>query len=81
MTDAEESVAETEQDQNYDPRVEAAMALLHPADRAMLTLFYWDELTLQEVGEALGCSPNAAKTRLFRSRERFRALYEKGESK
>ena len=60
-----------------DPEIEMAMSLLHPADRALLTLFYWDELTLQEIGESIGCSPNAAKTRLFRSRERFRAEYEK----
>ncbi len=59
-----------------DPRVQAAMARLAPADRALLVLFYWDELSLNEIGESIGCNVNAAKTRLYRARERFRKLYE-----
>lgn len=74
---AEEAVAVVDFVPSGDPEIEQAMVHLHPADRALLTLFYWDELSLQEIGESLGCSPNAAKTRLFRSRERFRVEYEK----
>jgi RNA polymerase sigma-70 factor (ECF subfamily) len=37
-----------------------------------------DDLSLQEIGEALGCSANAAKTRLFRARERFKTQFEQG---
>lgn len=59
-----------------DPAVRTAMEQLSPDDRAALTLFYWDELSLIEMAESLSCSPNAAKTRLFRARERFRKLYE-----
>ena len=59
-----------------DPQVGAAMAKLAPADRALLALFYWDELSLGEIAESLGCNVNAAKTRLYRARERFRAVYE-----
>lgn len=59
-----------------DPRVEAAMTRLSPNDRAVLSLFYWDDLSVNEMAEALGCSANAAKVRLFRARERFRAAYE-----
>ena len=57
-------------------RVDDAMETLLPADRAVLTLFYWDDLSLQEIGESLGCSANAAKTRLFRARERFKDAFE-----
>lgn len=60
----------------HDPRIEEALNRLSASDRALLTLFYWEELSLQEIAESLGCSPNAAKTRLFRARERFRAIYE-----
>lgn len=60
-----------------DPRIHAAMAKLQPADRALLVLFYWDDLSLQEIAESLDCGVNAAKTRLYRARERFRAFYEK----
>ena len=62
--------------QPEDSRVAVAMAGLQPNDRAILTLFYWDELSLQEIADSLSCSANAAKTRLFRARERFREKYE-----
>lgn len=76
-TDAAESVAEPERPaEESDPKIGEAMASLHPNDRAILTLFYWDELSLQEIAESLGCSSNAAKTRLFRARERFKAAFE-----
>ncbi len=59
-----------------EAELEAALEHLSPNDRAILILFYWDDLSLQEIGEALGCSANAAKTRLFRARERFKLHYE-----
>ncbi|MCW5937912.1 MAG: RNA polymerase sigma factor [Fimbriimonadaceae bacterium] len=58
-----------------DPKVDACLNAMSPADRAVLTFFYWEDLSLQEIAEVLECSPNAAKTRLFRARERFRELY------
>lgn len=62
-----------------DPAVSLALSKLPPADRAVLVLFYWEDMSLQEIGEALGCAPNAAKTRLYRARERFRKCYEEDE--
>jgi RNA polymerase sigma-70 factor (ECF subfamily) len=62
--------------EDMDPRIGHTMAKIHPNDRAILTLFYWDELSLQEIADSIGCSANAAKTRLFRARERFREIYE-----
>ena len=59
-----------------DPRIATSMEKLQPADRALLTLFYWEELSLQEIADSIGCGVNAAKTRLFRARERFRQHYE-----
>ena len=73
-----EAIADTRDSEqtNEDPRVDSALERLQPVDRAVLTLFYWDDLSLQEIGESLGCSSNAAKTRLFRARERFKTAYE-----
>lgn len=69
--------AETPSDgDEMDPRVQSAMAELAPADRALLVLFYWEELSLQEIADSIGCNVNAAKTRLYRARERFREKYE-----
>ncbi len=68
-----------EEPEQQDPRVQAAMAKMAPADRALLVLFYWEELSLQDIGDSIGCNVNAAKTRLYRARERFRVLYEQEE--
>lgn len=70
--------AEIDEPELPDPLVQQAMAGLTPQDRALLVLFYWEELSLQEIAESTGTNVNAAKTRLYRARERFRVLYEKG---
>lgn len=62
--------------EDMDPLVQAALAKLTPQDRALITLFYWEELSLNEIAESIGCNVNAAKTRLYRARERFRVHYE-----
>jgi RNA polymerase sigma-70 factor (ECF subfamily) len=56
------------------------MEKMAPNDRAIIVLFYWEELSLNEIAESLGCNVNAAKTRLYRARERFRILYEETEA-
>ena len=68
--------ATPEEPDTSDPRVQATMIKLAPADRALLVLFYWEELSLQDIGDSIGCGVNAAKTRLYRARERFRVIYE-----
>lgn len=59
-----------------EPKVQESLAKLAPADRAILTLFYWEELSLNEIADSMGIAMNAAKTRLYRARERFRMQYE-----
>ncbi|MDP9331228.1 MAG: sigma-70 family RNA polymerase sigma factor [Actinomycetota bacterium] len=51
--------------------VSKAMQQLSPADRELLRLAAWEDLTPGGLGAALGCSTNAAKTRLHRARRRF----------
>lgn len=75
LTEAEAN-PHTEAEQEGDPRVDHAMSKLAPADRAILTLFYWDELSLNEIADSLATNVNAAKTRLYRARERFRVFFE-----
>ena len=78
MVELHEAVAQAapESSAEGDPKVQEALAKMQPGDRALLTLFYWQELSLQEIAASLNCGTNAAKTRLYRARERFRALYE-----
>lgn len=56
-------------------KVSIALGALREEDRAVLTLYYWEEQSLEQLSEVLGCSPNAAKTRLYRARERFRLAW------
>lgn len=76
LSEAEHTAATDTHEHWEDPTVQSVMAQLAPDDRAILTLFYWEDLTLIEIAESLGCRANAAKTRLFRARERFKKLYE-----
>jgi RNA polymerase sigma-70 factor (ECF subfamily) len=59
-----------------DTDIDAAFARLTAADQLVLTLVAWDDLTVAELAIALGCSQNAATTRLSRARARFRAVVE-----
>ncbi|HMS56418.1 MAG TPA: RNA polymerase sigma factor [Fimbriimonadaceae bacterium] len=74
LTEAASATA-PEMPEPADQRVTQAMSQLSPADRAVLTLFYWEELSLNEIAASMGCNVNAAKTRLYRARERFRDAF------
>jgi len=50
-----------------------ALAGLGEADREVLMLIGWEELTPAQAARALGISPLAARTRLHRARRRLRA--------
>jgi RNA polymerase sigma-70 factor (ECF subfamily) len=50
-----------------------ALAGLGDADRELLMLIGWEELTPTQAARALGISPLAARTRLHRARRRLRA--------
>lgn len=67
---------ETAEDRQSDPKIHVALSKLRPDDRALLLLYYWEELSLQEIAETLSTNVNATKTRLYRAREKFRALFQ-----
>ncbi len=75
LTEAMHVVAESANPVIADPVIQKAMAQMDGKDRALLALFYWQDMTLEEIAEVIACSPNAAKTRLFRARERFKQNY------
>lgn len=53
------------------PAVQAALDALDEADRELLMLLAWDDLTRFEVAQVLGCSPATLRVRLHRARSRF----------
>lgn len=75
LTEAADQAA-PEHAQEPDMRIQRALEQLNPQDRAILTLFYWQEQNLNEISESMGINLNAAKTRLYRARERFKRFFE-----
>jgi RNA polymerase sigma factor (sigma-70 family) len=57
-----------------------ALLDLSPADRDVLLLVAWGELTYQEVAEALAIPPGTVASRLNRARTRIRRTLDEGES-
>jgi RNA polymerase sigma-70 factor (ECF subfamily) len=55
--------------------VQKALGQLSPADRAVLVLFGAEGYSTAEIGEMIGASQGAVKTRLCRARAKFRDAY------
>lgn len=49
-----------------------AVLRLEPADRAALFCFFYLDLPMEEVARVLGCSPTAARSRVYRAARRLR---------
>lgn len=58
-------------------RVERGLARLPPVEREILTLFYLQELSIDEAAEALSIAPGTVKSRLHRARHMLRHEFEK----
>jgi len=54
-----------------DRLVLTALYSLRPADREVLRLLVWEELAVQEIAAAVGCSVSAAAQRLHRAKQRL----------
>lgn len=65
---------DAELDSALSARVEAALDLLRPDDRDLLTLLAWDGLTNEQAAQALGIPRGTLAVRLHRARRRMRAL-------
>lgn len=77
LNEAVDAAAPTHEPSFADETIANCLEALSAEDRAIIVLYYWQEMPLDEIGAALGCNANAAKTRLFRARERFKNLYTK----
>lgn len=56
-----------------DPALAAAWAALRPADREVLALIAWDELSVHDAATVLGVPAAVFSVRLYRARRRFEA--------
>jgi RNA polymerase sigma-70 factor (ECF subfamily) len=50
----------------------SAVRLLPPQQRAVVALFYYEDLSVDDVAGILGCSPSTVKVHLHRARETLR---------
>ena len=57
--------------------VNQAIALLSPDDAEVITLFYKNEQSLEEISQILGVEANTAKVRLHRARTRLKEKMER----
>ncbi len=55
-------------------RLHAAISRLSPAQRALIALRWFDELTAEQIGEQLRCTAGAVRVRLHRAHARLREL-------
>jgi RNA polymerase sigma-70 factor, ECF subfamily len=62
----------TEESESHSD-LHAALLRLGPADRLPLVLHFYLDLPLEEVARALGVSPSAAKSRIYRAAKKLRA--------
>lgn len=78
-----EEAPEAAREPDWDTRLDVGrvMGLLGSQDQLILSLYYYDDLSVRQIAEALSISEGAVRTRLNRSRKRFKKLYvqEKGE--
>ncbi len=54
--------------QERQSQVQALLTTLPPTDRLLVTLFYWEELSYDEIAQVAGLTVSAVKSRLFRAR-------------
>jgi len=57
--------------------IKNAMDELQEQDNIVITLYYFEELSLKEISEVMGIEVNTVKVRLYRSRKRLAALLKK----
>ena len=54
--------------------IQSCMQLLPSDDSALLTLFYFEELSLEEIAKIVGLTTNNVKVKLFRSRKKLTSI-------
>lgn len=57
--------------------IQRALDELSPDDSVLITLYYFEELSLKEIAKIMDLTPNTTKVRLFRSRGRLAEVLKK----
>ena len=62
-----------ERTEHYHELVKRLLEKLPENERAVVTLFYFDEMSTREIGKFMGVSVNTITSRLHRARKRLQA--------
>lgn len=60
--------------------VRAAVNRLDPADRELIWMAYWEDLSREEIARILGCTPATLRVRLHRARKKLQDTLGEGAS-
>ena len=58
-----------------------AMKVINEEERGLITLFYYEEMSIEEISSATGLSKSAVKVKLFRARQKMLDFIGKTENK
>jgi RNA polymerase sigma-70 factor (ECF subfamily) len=67
----EQTTRDSDESDEPDERVTAALAAMRPEDADLLRLWAWEQLGPAEIAAVLGITPNAVSIRLHRARGKF----------
>ena len=62
-------------------RLDAALEALNPDQRAVIHLFYYEDMSTEEIARALNIRPTTVRERLHRARRKLKKLLDEGEEK
>jgi RNA polymerase sigma-70 factor, ECF subfamily len=76
-----DEILEKENDEAQLQRLERAIDLLNPEEKALITLYYSESKPMAEVAMILNLSPDNAKVKLHRTRKKIVLILQKDENK
>lgn len=79
--DTVDEVLEKENDEAQLQRLERAIDLLNPEEKALITLYYTENKPMAEVALILNLSPDNAKVKLHRTRKKIVLILQKDENR
>ena len=62
------------EDHEYEQHIQKCLHLLPSEDSFLLTLFYFEEQSLEEISKVVGLTANNVKVKLYRSRKKLATI-------
>lgn len=72
-----ENILENSDEIEKNKKIQECLLLLPSEDSFLLTLYYFDDQSIEEIGKIIGCNANNVKIKLFRSRKKMASILKK----